>query len=112
MPKYAWICLNKQDSEYSSRPKYTKILYMAKFWIWQVSQYASDTQRSEYARICLISGSKYASILNMQELHTVLNMPRYSRIWLNWTWIFQNMPWQSYGYILGSTYGSVRNTQE
>ena len=43
MPKYAWMCLNKQDSEYSSGPKYTKILYMAKFWIWQVSQYASDT---------------------------------------------------------------------
>ena len=41
------MCPNKQDSEYTSGPKYAKIR------IWQGSQYRSVTQRSEYARICL-----------------------------------------------------------
>ena len=64
MLEYSWIYLNKKDS------KYAKILNTAKFWIWQGSQYASVTQRSEYARISIarvlnISGSKYARILNM-----------------------------------------------
>ena len=53
MPEYAWMYLNKQDSEYALGPKYAKILNMAKFWIWQDSQYASVTQRSGYVRICL-----------------------------------------------------------
>ena len=39
------MCRYKQDSEYA--------LNMAKFWIWQGSQYASVTQRYEYVRICL-----------------------------------------------------------
>ena len=47
------MCLYKQDSEYALGPKYAKILNMAKFWIWQASQRASVTQRSEYTRICL-----------------------------------------------------------
>ena len=47
MPEYAWMYLYKQDS------KYAKILNMVKFWIWQGSQYASVTQRSEYSIICL-----------------------------------------------------------
>ena len=38
MPEYAWICLNKQNSEYATALKYAKILNMAKFWIWQGSQ--------------------------------------------------------------------------
>ena len=66
MPEYVWICLNKQDSEYACGPKYAKILNATNFWIWQGSQYASVTQRSEYARICLalqrceyMLGSKY-----------------------------------------------------
>ena len=90
--------LNKEDSEYGCGSKYAKILNMAKFWIWQCSQYASVTQRSECARIYLawqsseyISGSKYASTLNMKQLHKVLNMPQYGWICLNWTWICLKM---------------------
>ena len=47
------MCLYKHYSEYASGPKYAKILNIAKLWIWQASQYASITQRSEYARIWL-----------------------------------------------------------
>ena len=47
MPEYECMCLNKQDSEDASGPKYAKILSMAG------SQYASVTLRSEYARVCL-----------------------------------------------------------
>ena len=31
--EYAWMCLNKQDSEYADGPKYAKILNIAKFSI-------------------------------------------------------------------------------
>ena len=68
MPEYDWNWLYKQDSEYASGPKYAKILVMAKFWIWQSSQYANVTQRFEYTRICLefwMYGFKYARIVNM-----------------------------------------------
>ena len=53
MSVHAWMCLNKQDSEYALGPKYAEIPNMAKFWIWQVSQLASIAQRSEYAKIFL-----------------------------------------------------------
>ena len=53
MPEYAWMCVNKQDPEYTSCLKYTEILNVAKSLIWQGSQYASIIQRSEYASICL-----------------------------------------------------------
>ena len=43
--EYAWMWLNKQDSEYAYGPKYANILNMAKFWTWQGSQYASVSQR-------------------------------------------------------------------
>ena len=43
MPEYAWMCLYKKDSEYASGPKYAIALNMAKFWIWQGSQYANVT---------------------------------------------------------------------
>ena len=33
MPKYAWVILNKQDSEYAYGTKYAKILNLTKFWI-------------------------------------------------------------------------------
>ena len=33
MPEYAWMYLNKQDSEYALGPKYAKILNMAGFSI-------------------------------------------------------------------------------
>ena len=51
--EYAWMCLYKRYSEWASAPRYAKILNMAKFWLWQGSQYANVTQRSEYARLCL-----------------------------------------------------------
>ena len=41
------------DSEYAAGPKYATVLNMKKFWMWQGSQYASLTQRSDYVRICL-----------------------------------------------------------
>ena len=47
------MCLYKQDSEYALVPKYAKILNMFKLRIWQGPQYASVTQRSDYARTCL-----------------------------------------------------------
>ena len=47
------MSLNEKDSEYVSGTKYTKILDTEKFGTWQGSQYASVTERSEYARICL-----------------------------------------------------------
>ena len=37
MPEYVWMCLNKQDSEYASGPKYAKILNITAFWIWDGS---------------------------------------------------------------------------
>ena len=42
-------CLYKQNSEYALDPKYAKILNIAKFWMWQGSQYANISQHSEYA---------------------------------------------------------------
>ena len=65
MPEYDWMCLNKQDSEYASDPKYAKILNMAglsicdryrAFWVCQNMPWISF----EY-----ILGSKHARILNM-----------------------------------------------
>ena len=86
MPLYAWMCLHKQDSEYAWNPKYAKILSMAGFsicehyavfWICQNMPW----QSSEYILV-----SKYARILNMQELHRVLNMQQSGWIWLNKMW--------------------------
>ena len=45
------MCLYKQDSKYASGPKYAKILNMA--------------------------NSEYGRVLNMKELHRVLNMSQY-----------------------------------
>ena len=61
MLEYSWIYLNKKDS------KYAKILNTAKFWIWQCSQYASVTQRSEYTSIFLDRALDIARFLNMSE---------------------------------------------
>ena len=73
------------------------------------SQYASVTQHSEYARVCLDRvlninwvlymlgyklGSIYAEycrVLNMQELHRLLNMPQYGWICLNRAWVCLNV---------------------
>ena len=91
MPEYAWMCLNKLDSKYALGPKYTKILNLAKFWIWQGSQYASVTQRSDYARICLSRVLNISWVLNMlgfwvsqgSEYLKVIQGSKYARMWLN-----------------------------
>ena len=53
------MCLNKQDFEYASSPKYAKILNG------QGSQYTSVTQHSEYARICTDRVLNISWVLNM-----------------------------------------------
>ena len=110
MPEYAWTCLNKQDSEYTYGSKYSKILNMAKFWIWQGSQYASVTKCSEYARICLawqsskyISGCEYTSILNLKA---GAQGSKFARTWLIMSeldvntpkdvWIYDNKQYSEY----------------
>ena len=62
MPEFAWMCLYKYDSEYTSGLKYAKLLNMAKFWIWKGSQYASVTQR---AGKCFDKVLKISWIVNM-----------------------------------------------
>ena len=82
MREYAWMCLNKQDSGYVS---------MAKFWIWQGSQNASVTQRSEYARLCLDRVLNISWVLNTpgfwiwqgSEYTRVTLGSKYATIWLN-----------------------------
>ena len=65
MPEYAWMCIYKQDSEHAPGPKHAKILNIAKFWIWQVSQYASVRQLSWYAWVCLERAPNLSWVLNM-----------------------------------------------
>ena len=84
-------CLNKQDSEY------------AKFWIWQCSQYANVTQRSEYlgtcpnkvlniSRVLNMQGFWYNRAMNMQELHKILNMSWYVCVGCSYyAWICLNL---------------------
>ena len=43
MPEYAWMCLNKQDSENATGPKYDKILNDKMF-----NMAVFITQRSQY----------------------------------------------------------------
>ena len=63
--EYAWMCLYKQDSEYTSGPTCAKILNMANLWMWQGSKYASITQRSARAIICLDRVLNIPWVLNM-----------------------------------------------
>ena len=108
IPEYAWICLNKRNSEYASGPKYAKILNMPKIWIWQGSEYSSVTQRSEYAIICLdrdlsISrvlympefwiwqGSEYLSVIQCSEYTIIkLKMPALDVNMPEYVWIYDN----------------------
>ena len=106
MPK---MCLNKQNSEYASSfsmlnfSEYGKVLNKAGFskckrytayWICQnMPWYCYEYTLS----------SKYARILNMQDLHQVLNMSQYgwtTRDMPEYIWIFNNRQ--------GSEYVSVR----
>ena len=91
MPEYAWMSLNKQNFENALGPKYVKLLNMGKLWIWQGSQYASVTQRSEYARICLHKALNIPWVLNMpgfwmrqgSEYANVTQGSKYATILLN-----------------------------
>ena len=80
MTEYAWICLNKEDYEYAFGPKYAKILKMAKFQIWQGSQYVGITQRLEYVWICLDKVLNISWILNMPEFW-IWQVSEYAAIW-------------------------------
>ena len=88
---YAWICLNKQGSEYASCPKDVKILNMAKFWIPHGSQYASVVNCSEYARICLDRVLNISQVLKIpgfwiwqgSEYARAAQCSKYTTIWLN-----------------------------
>ena len=62
------MCLYKQDSEYFSGSKYAKIQNMIEFWILQGSQHANVKQRSECARIYVLTEL-------YQSIYWVLNMP-------------------------------------
>ena len=76
MSEYVWVCLYKQDSEYSSGPKYAKILNMLKYGrvlnmgaicnILNMPE-CMPWQRFEYI-LAGILGSIYARILNMAGL--------------------------------------------
>ena len=86
MPEYAWMYLRKHDSEYALVPTYAKILHMAKFWIWQ---------GSEYARV--IQGSKDDTIwLNMSEWDVYMT---------EHVWIYNNR--QSFEYVSYNTQSDV-----
>ena len=65
MPKYAWMCVYKQGSEYASSPNYAKILNNVKFWMWQGSEYARVTQGGNMPEYIWIydnrKGLEYAS---------------------------------------------------
>ena len=87
MPEYAWIYLNKQDSEYASGPKYAKILNMAKFWIWEGYQYTSVTRRCEYPRISLDRVLNISRVLNMPGFWICNSMAEYVWIGQEYTWI-------------------------
>ena len=68
IPEYAWMCLYKQDSEYALGPNYAEILNMAKFRIWQGSQYATQSYHSEYTKCALTEFWIYlAKWLDMSE---------------------------------------------
>ena len=76
-----WAYINRILNALS--PKCAKILNMAKFWIWQSSQYTSVSQRSKYGRICLDRILNICSVLSKpglkiwQGLHKVSNMSDY-----------------------------------
>ena len=102
------MCLSKHDSEYASGSIHAKLLNMVKLWIWQGSQYASVTQRSEYARICLDRVLNMSWVLNASQLWIwhgseyagVTQASKYVAIWLNmseldvyipeYLWIYDN----------------------
>ena len=100
-----WIYLNMPECAWINRIlNMPRLLNIPNFQIWQGFQYASVTKHSENARICLdrvlniswvldarIKDSEYGRVLNMQELHRVLDMSQYGCVRVNRTWICLNM---------------------
>ena len=68
MPEYAWMYLNKHDSEYASGAKYPKILNMSKFWIWQGFSICERYKAFDYARIYINRVLNISCVLNMAGL--------------------------------------------
>ena len=70
---------------------YMPVLNMAKLWVWQSSQYASITQRTEYTRICLNRVLNISQVLNMPgswiwqgcEYARATQKSKYATVWLN-----------------------------
>ena len=94
MPGF-WIC-----KSYTGFLICHNTLNMAKFWTWLGSRYASVTQRSEYARICLDRALNISRVLNMprfrlwqgSEYASVTQSSKYVTIWLNISKEDENMP--------------------
>ena len=91
MPEDAWMCQNRQNFEYAYEPKYGKVLNRTGFSICELYTAFWLCQNMSKQSFECISGSKYASVLNMKQLHRVLSMPQHGWIRLNWTRIYLKM---------------------
>ena len=72
-------------------------------------QYTSvclNKEASDYALGPICQKSEYGRVLIVLALHSVLNLPEYV---LTEFWIYQNMCWQSSGYILCSKCARISN---
>ena len=93
MPGYTWIRINQQDSEHVSSPKYAehaKILNMTRFSICE-----------RYTAFWICQHSEHGRVLNMQELHRVVNMPQCLNRTGKYVWIYDNT--QGSGYVSYNT---------
>ena len=88
-----------QGSKYTSGCNYVRVLNSPRFWICQVSPYASVAQDYEYVWIwlnkalwqgCEDASSMFHWVLNKRGLHSVLNMPEYALIISQYAWICLN----------------------
>ena len=83
------ICQTSEKDKFLNLPGFSKCECYAALWKchnipWKSSEYISGSKCASILR----QGSKY---VRQQELHRVLNMPKYSWIYLNRTWICLNM---------------------
>ena len=65
MPKYVWMCLIKQDSEYAWGPKYARIMNMAGFSICELYAALWLSQNIPSQNYEYILASQYARILTI-----------------------------------------------
>ena len=84
-------------------------------WLWQGSEYASAkfhrvlnmTQTLNMPRFWICHGTEYAAILNMQQLHTVLNFRECAWISINilaYVWIIVNKQASEYNVTSSACY--------